>query len=64
MLPAGCAARMGSTAPYVTVTLLVPSKKGKEEEKDLVDRNTAIRNNAAVVREAAANLAKEYGCAA
>ncbi|MGW0772113.1 hypothetical protein ACWD01_00320 [Streptomyces sp. NPDC002835] len=62
MLPAGCAARMGSTAPYVTVTLLVPSKKG--EEKDLVDRNTAIRNNAAVVREAAANLAKEYGCAA
>ncbi|MGW7360880.1 hypothetical protein ACWGI0_30745 [Streptomyces sp. NPDC054802] len=64
MLPAGCAARMGSTAPYVTVTLLATSKKGEEDDKDLVDRNTAIRNNAAVVREAAANLAKKYGCAA
>lgn len=63
-LPAGCAARMGSTAPYITVTLLKPSKKGEEEKKDLVDRNTAIRNNAAVVREAATKLAKKYGCAA
>ncbi|MDH2388478.1 hypothetical protein QCN29_06705 [Streptomyces sp. HNM0663] len=63
-LPAGCAARMGSTAPYITVTLLKPSKKGEEEEKDLVDRDTAIRNNAAVVREAATKLAKKYGCGA
>ncbi|MCX5343259.1 hypothetical protein [Streptomyces atratus] len=64
VLPAGCAARMGSTAPYITVTLLKPSKKGEEEQKDLVDRDTAIRNSAAVVREAAANLAKQYDCEA
>ncbi|MGY3676944.1 hypothetical protein [Streptomyces sp. TE33382] len=51
---------MGSTAPYITVTLIIPSQ---EEEKRLVDRNTAIRNSATVVREAAANLAKKYGCA-
>ncbi|MEU0086971.1 hypothetical protein [Streptomyces sp. NPDC006274] len=57
-LPAGCAARMGSTAPYIRVTLLKPSKM------DPVDRNTAIRNNGAVVREAATKLAKKYGCAA
>lgn len=63
-LPAGCAARMGSTAPYITVTLIAPSKKGEEQEKDLVDRDTAIRNNAAVVREAAAKLAKKYDCEA
>ncbi|MFI8340950.1 hypothetical protein ACIF8W_12830 [Streptomyces sp. NPDC085639] len=25
-LPAGCAARMGSTAPYISVTLTAPSK--------------------------------------
>ncbi|MFB7368859.1 hypothetical protein ACFC0D_03300 [Streptomyces sp. NPDC056222] len=62
MLPAGCAARMGSTAPYVTVTLIASSKKGEEEEKDLADRDTAIRNNAAVVREAATNLARTAGC--
>ena len=63
-LPAGCAARMGSTAPNITVTLMAPSKEGEEEEKDVVDRNTAIRNSAAVVREAATNLAKKYRCAA
>ncbi|MEH0396120.1 hypothetical protein ACFY6Q_13180 [[Kitasatospora] papulosa] len=64
-LPAGCAARMGSTAPNITVALVAPSKKREEEEKDLVDRDDpAIRNNAAVVREAAAKLAKKYGCAA
>lgn len=60
-LPAGCAARMGSTAPYITVTLIAPSQT---EEKGLVDRDTAIRNSAAVVREAAANLAKRYNCEA
>ncbi|XUM01532.1 hypothetical protein ACQ86F_33475 [Streptomyces venezuelae ATCC 10712] len=60
-LPAGCAARLGSTAPYLTVTLKAPSQ---EEEKGLVDRNTALRNSAAVVREAAAHLAKKYGCEA
>ncbi|WP_327732478.1 hypothetical protein OG749_45685 [Streptomyces nojiriensis] len=64
-LPADCAARMGSTAPNITVTLMAPSKKGEEEEKDLVDRDApAIRNNAAVVQEAATKLAKKYGCAA
>jgi hypothetical protein len=63
-LPAGCAARMGSTAPYVTVTLIMPSKKGEEEEKKLVDRDTAIRNNADVVREAVTKLGKKYNCAA
>ncbi|MFI1067060.1 hypothetical protein ACH4TC_34895 [Streptomyces spororaveus] len=64
-LPADCAARMGSTAPNITVTLTAPSKKGEEEEKDLVDRDApGIRNNAAVVQEAATNLAKKYGCAA
>ncbi|MFI8520882.1 hypothetical protein ACIGEZ_24095 [Streptomyces sp. NPDC085481] len=60
-LPAGCAARMGSTAPYITVELLAPSQA---EEKKLIDRDTAIRNSAAVVREAAANLAKRSGCEA
>ncbi|MFE0640743.1 hypothetical protein ACFW2Y_03825 [Streptomyces sp. NPDC058877] len=64
VLPAGCAARMGSTAPYIVVTLIRPSKKEEEEEKKLVDRDTAIRNNAAVVREAAVNIAKKYGCEA
>jgi hypothetical protein len=63
-LPAGCAARIGSTAPYITVELIRPSKKGEEEEKDRVDRDTAIRNNAAVMREAATKLAKKYNCAA
>ncbi|MFG3344300.1 hypothetical protein ACGF1Z_04445 [Streptomyces sp. NPDC048018] len=63
-LPTGCAARMGSTAPYTTVTLTRPSKKEEEEEKKTVDRDTAIRNNATVVREAAVNLAEKYGCEA
>ncbi|MER7001287.1 hypothetical protein [Streptomyces sp. NPDC000410] len=60
-LPSGCAARMGSTAPYIIVRL---SEASQAEEKGLVDRDTAIRNSAAVVREAATNLAKKYGCAA
>ncbi|MFE2127252.1 hypothetical protein [Streptomyces amritsarensis] len=64
-LPAGCAARMGSTAPNITVTLMAPSKKGEEKEKDLVDPDAPeIRNNAAVVREAATKLAEKYGCEA
>jgi hypothetical protein len=58
-LPAGCAARMGSTAPYIRVTLLVPAQ---DPEKKLVDRDTAIRNNTAIVREAATNLARLAGC--
>ncbi|MFJ2584257.1 hypothetical protein [Streptomyces sp. NPDC087538] len=61
VLPAGCAARTGSTARYITVTLIAPSQA---EEKGLVDRDTALRNSAAVVREAATNLVKRYGCAA
>ncbi|MFF9507871.1 hypothetical protein ACF1BU_25550 [Streptomyces sp. NPDC014724] len=60
-LPAGCAARMGSTAPYITVSLSAPSQA---EKKGLVDRDTATRNSAAVVREAAAKLAKKYDCEA
>lgn len=60
-LPAGCAARVGSTAPYITVSLSAPQQAKK---KALADRDTAIRNRATVVREAATNLAKQYGCAA
>lgn len=64
-LPTGCAARMGSTAPNITVTLMAPSIKEGEEEKDHIDRDAPeIHNNAAVVREAATELAKKYGCAA
>ncbi|MFE1404647.1 hypothetical protein ACFW5D_13490 [Streptomyces sp. NPDC058770] len=58
-LPTGCARRMGSTAPHITVTLNAPSQ---EEKKGIVDRDTAIRNSAAVVRESAANLARSVGC--
>lgn len=32
-LPAGCAARMDSTAPNITVTLTAPSKKGKSRRR-------------------------------
>ncbi|MEK8143170.1 hypothetical protein NKH18_16010 [Streptomyces sp. M10(2022)] len=31
-LPAGCAARMGSTAPNITVALIAPSKRGRRGE--------------------------------
>ncbi|TLQ42615.1 hypothetical protein [Streptomyces marianii] len=62
VLPDGCAARMGSTAPYITVTFIAPSKKGEQQEKELVDSDTAIRNSAAIVREAATNLARIAGC--
>ncbi|WP_335938811.1 hypothetical protein [Streptomyces sp. PTD5-9] len=58
-LPAGCARRMGSTAPYITVTLSAPSQAGKH---GTVDRDTAVRNSVAVVRESAANLARAQGC--
>ncbi len=60
-LPADCAARMGSTARYIMVTVKAPSQAA---EKGLVDRDTAIRNSTAVVREAAANVAEKYGCGA
>jgi hypothetical protein len=53
---------MGSTAPYLTVTFIVPSEKGEEQEKDAADRDTAIRDSAAIVREAAAILARIAGC--
>ncbi|MEV6164322.1 hypothetical protein AB0L71_20765 [Streptomyces sp. NPDC052052] len=59
-LPTGCAALMGSTAPYITVSLSAPSQA---EKKGLVDRESAIRNSATVMREAATNLVKQYGCA-
>ncbi|WP_282695802.1 hypothetical protein [Streptomyces sp. CC208A] len=61
-LPAGCAARMGSTAQYLTVTFIGPSKKDEEQKKDSADRDTAIRNSSAIVREAATNLARLAGC--
>ncbi|MFJ7067617.1 hypothetical protein [Streptomyces sp. NPDC101115] len=57
-LPVGCAARLGSTAPYITVTLKTPS----QEEKGLVDRDTAIRRNTTVMREAATDLTRAAGC--
>ncbi|GGR64588.1 hypothetical protein [Streptomyces roseolus] len=63
-LPAGCAARMGSTAPYITVTFIGPSKKDEEQEKDSAERDTAIRNSSAIVHEAAMNLARLAGCGA
>ncbi|MFF9344919.1 hypothetical protein ACF1CG_34840 [Streptomyces sp. NPDC014773] len=63
-LPADCAARTGSTAPYLTVTFIAPSKKGEEQQKDSAERDTAIRNSAAIVREAAANVARLVGCGA
>ncbi|MEV6331991.1 hypothetical protein [Streptomyces sp. NPDC051909] len=59
VLPAGCAARMGSTAPYINVTLRKPSQ---EEKEHIVDRDTAIRTSTTVLREAATNLARNAGC--
>ncbi|MFE2285092.1 hypothetical protein ACFXDJ_13065 [Streptomyces sp. NPDC059443] len=58
-LPTGCPSRLGSTAPYITVTLSAPSQA---EKKGIVDRDTAIRNAAAVVRESALSLARISGC--
>ncbi|MFC8623090.1 hypothetical protein [Streptomyces anulatus] len=67
-LPAGCAARMGSTAPYITASLDVPSQDEEsvawqKAEKDRVDPDTALRNNATVMREVATRLAARYDCA-
>lgn len=59
VLPAGCAARMGSPSPYITVELIAPSQA---TEKKLVDRDTALRNSATVIKEAARNLARKAGC--
>ncbi|MFD4027319.1 hypothetical protein ACFWRV_27990 [Streptomyces sp. NPDC058576] len=66
-LPADCAARMGSTAPYITASLSVPSQdeerlERRGEEKP-VDADTATRNNATVMREVATRLAQRYDCA-
>ncbi|MFI5980585.1 hypothetical protein ACIBEA_06890 [Streptomyces sp. NPDC051555] len=58
-LPAGCAGRLGSTAPYIVVSLSAPFQ---EEKKGIVDRDTAIRNSATVVSESATNLARLSGC--
>ncbi|ROV70289.1 hypothetical protein [Streptomyces globisporus] len=66
-LPTGCAARMGSAAPHVKASLVVPSQDEerlyRRGEKPPVDPDTATRNNATVMREAATRLAKRYGCA-
>ncbi|MFJ2853016.1 hypothetical protein [Streptomyces rubiginosohelvolus] len=67
-LPTGCAARMGSAAPYIRASLEVPSQDeerlNRRGEKPPVDPDTATRNNATVMREAATRLAERYGCAA
>ncbi|MFE7336124.1 hypothetical protein [Streptomyces griseus] len=66
-LPAGCAARMGSTAPYIEVSLDVPSQDEENlarlERKRPVDADTATRNNATVMREVATRLTERYYCA-
>ncbi|MFJ6444185.1 hypothetical protein [Streptomyces sp. NPDC091649] len=66
-LPAGCAAGMGSTAPYIKVRLDVPSQDEENlarlEEKRPVDADIALRINATVMREVATRLAKRYDCA-
>ncbi|MFF2226718.1 hypothetical protein ACFVV7_25780 [Streptomyces globisporus] len=65
-LPTGCAARMGSAAPHVKASLDVPSQDEellhRRGEKPPVDPDTATRNNATVMREAATRLAERYGC--
>ncbi|MBK0376624.1 hypothetical protein I3215_27760 [Streptomyces sp. RB110-1] len=66
-LPAGCAVRMGSTAPYVRAWLEVPSQEedllARRGETRLVDADTALRNNVTVMREVATRLAQRYDCA-
>lgn len=63
-LPAGCPRRLGSTAPYVTVTLKVSTQVERElEQIGVADRQAALRDAAAVVRESATNLARSHGCA-
>ncbi|MGW3335251.1 hypothetical protein ACWDF9_32475 [Streptomyces rubiginosohelvolus] len=66
-LPAGCAVRMGSTAPYITASLDVPSRDGerlyRRGEEPPVDPDTATSDNATVMREVVTRLAERYGCA-
>lgn len=58
---------MGSTAPYITASLEVPSPEEERlarlEGKRRVDADTALRNNATVMREVAIRLAERYDCA-
>ncbi|MFD4127729.1 hypothetical protein ACFXKK_23590 [Streptomyces globisporus] len=65
-LPTGCAARMGSAGLHITASLEVPSQDEerlyRRGEKPPVDPDTATRNNATVMREAATRLAERYGC--
>lgn len=62
-LPAACPRRLGSTAPYVTVTLKVSTQVARELEKaGAADRQAAQRDAAAVVRASAENLASSHGC--
>ncbi|MET9772196.1 hypothetical protein [Streptomyces sp. NPDC006415] len=65
-LPAGCPARMGSTAPYIEASLDVPSQDEKNlarlEEKRPVAADVALRNNVTVMREVATRLAERYDC--
>ncbi|MFF0568681.1 hypothetical protein [Streptomyces sp. NPDC004041] len=67
-LPAGCPARMGSTAPYIAVSLDVPSQDEENlarlKRKRPVAADVALRNNVTVMREVATRLAERYGCAA
>ncbi|MFI7328738.1 hypothetical protein ACIBQ3_29390 [Streptomyces rubiginosohelvolus] len=66
-LPTGCAVRMGSAAPHLTASLDVPSQDEerlyRRGEKPPVDLDTALPNNATVMREAATRLAERYDCA-
>jgi hypothetical protein len=59
-LPAGCARRMGSTAPYVTVQVDVAS--WDEETMKPAQRAAANRANQAVLREAVTKLTTLYAC--
>ncbi|EFE75043.1 hypothetical protein K7395_22410 [Streptomyces filamentosus] len=65
-LPAGCPARMGSTAPYIRVWLDVPSQDEEKltrlEKKRPVNADVALRNNMTVMREVATRLVKRYDC--
>ncbi|MFD4177685.1 hypothetical protein [Streptomyces anulatus] len=58
---------MGSTAPYIRVSLEVPSQDEERltrlEQKRPVDADTALRNNATVMREVATRLTARYECA-
>ncbi|MEU7021574.1 hypothetical protein ABZ990_13055 [Streptomyces sp. NPDC046203] len=60
-LPDGCVAAMGSTAPYIVVSV---SARSQEKKEKLVEPEIAIRNNRAALREAVTRLAELYGCKA